>query len=357
MGIFDFLSGPGVVSGINQGIQQLRIEDNDKFSKYLDRAVDYVETQALPLLNESKKLATAEIRVAKRLRTMGVKPNVIKALASRGKGGLSEFYATVQQVNFKYASNPTKQISGEDINNAVVGAEQFKNEDETVRDYITNTYMPNIDLGMDKVSAFDISGARGRAYKELDDYAGTVLADGTSLTYKDLYTLVKGGSYTGFGGEDMGVTIDQTVLQQSFQAPLQERLYDQHANSAMLKIQSYGATTDKAVELLEADNSDMGLLLNEYATRMFPNQKDAFIAQTYSQVEKGQAAVTGASTNLYMGFNELISSNNERTPFTTEAVARAWAKVIGVHSRYDKPIFFIKEDGTVGKATVSELIG
>jgi len=355
MGIFDFLSGPGVVSGINQGIQQLRIEDNDKFSKYLDKAVDYVETQALPLLNESKKIATAEIRVAKRLRTMGVKPNVIKALASRGKGGLSEFYATVQQVNFKYASNPTKQISGEDINNAVVGAEQFKNEDETVRDYITNTYMPNIDLGMDKVSAFDISGARGRAYKELDDYAGTVLADGTSLTYKDLYTLVKGGSYTGFGGEDMGITIDQTVLQQSLQDPLIERLYDTHKTAVMDLIQESGADYNTAVQVLKDDKSDMGLLLNEYAKRT--SGVEGVYNTFYPQTEGSEATRAGANRNLYRNFNKLISSNNERTPFTTEAVARAWAKVIGVHSRYDKPIFFIKEDGTVGKATVSELIG
>ena len=44
-----------------------------------------------------------------------------------------------------------------------------------------------------------------------------VLADGTPLTYKDLYTLIKGGAYTGFNYmEDRGVNIDQTILQQSF---------------------------------------------------------------------------------------------------------------------------------------------
>ena len=73
------------------------------------------------------------------------------------------------------------------------------------------------------------------------------------------------------------VSIDQTILQQSFKDPLSKRLYDAYGNTVMRKIQSYGSSIDKAVELLEADNSDMGLLLNEYATRMFPNQKDAYL--------------------------------------------------------------------------------
>ena len=53
MGLFDFLNQPGVLTGINQGIQQIRLEDNNKFEKMLDKAVNYVETQALPLINES----------------------------------------------------------------------------------------------------------------------------------------------------------------------------------------------------------------------------------------------------------------------------------------------------------------
>jgi hypothetical protein len=342
MGLFDFLNQPGVLTGINQGIQQIRLEDNNKFEKYLDKAVNYVETQALPLINESKKILASEVRVAKNLGNMGVNDNVIKAIASTGRGALAEFYSSVMKVNAKYGATQ-KQISGDDINEAVKGAELFKDDNQTILDFMTKTYLPNVEAGMDKASAFDISGVRGRAYKELDDYAGTVLADGTSLTYKDLYTLVKGGAYTGFNYmDDRGVSIDQTILQQSFKDPLSERLYDAYGNAVMRKIQSYGQPTDKAVE---------------YATRMFPNQKDEFITQTYSQIERGQAAVTGASTNLYVGFNDLIASNNERTPFSSEAVAKAWAKVIGTYTQYDKPIFFIKTDGSVGKATVSQLIG
>jgi hypothetical protein len=356
MGLFDFLNQPGVLTGINQGIQQLRLEDNNKFEKYLDKAVNYVETQALPLINESKKILASEVRVAKNLSNMGVNDNVIKAIASTGRGALAEFYSSVMKVNAKYGATQ-KQITGEDINEAVKGAELFKDDNQTILDFMTKTYLPNVEAGMDKASAFDISGVRGRAYKELDDYAGTVLADGTSLTYKDLYTLIKGGAYTGFNYmDDRGVSIDQTILQQSFKDPLSERLYDAYQNSVMNKIQSYGASPDKAVELLEADNSDMGLLLNEYATRMFPNQKDAFITQNYSEIDRGQTAVTGASTNLYVGFNDLIASNNERTPFSSEAVAKAWAKVIGTYTQYDKPIFFIKTDGSVGVATVSQLL-
>ena len=53
MGLFSFLNEPGVLTGLNQGIQQIRLEDNNKFEKMLDKAVNYVETQALPLINES----------------------------------------------------------------------------------------------------------------------------------------------------------------------------------------------------------------------------------------------------------------------------------------------------------------
>ena len=82
MGLFSFLNEPGVLTGLNQGIQQIRLEDNNKFEKMLDKAVNYVETQALPLINESKKILASEVRVARRLAELEVDDNVIKAIAS-----------------------------------------------------------------------------------------------------------------------------------------------------------------------------------------------------------------------------------------------------------------------------------
>ena len=144
MGLFDFLNQPGVLTGINQGIQQLRLEDNNKFEKYFDKAVNYVETQALPLINESKKILASEVRVARRLAEMEVDDYVIKAIASTGRGALGEFYTSVMKTNAKMGATQ-KQITGEDINQAVKGAELFKDDNQTILDFMTKTYLPNVE--------------------------------------------------------------------------------------------------------------------------------------------------------------------------------------------------------------------
>ena len=111
MGLFSFLNEPGVLTGLNQGIQQIRLEDNNKFEKMLDKAVNYVETQALPLINESKKILASEVRVARRLAEMEVDDYVIKAIASTGRGALGEFYTSVMTTNAKMGATQ-KQKTG-----------------------------------------------------------------------------------------------------------------------------------------------------------------------------------------------------------------------------------------------------
>ena len=357
MGLFDFLNQPGVLTGINQGIQQLRLEDNNKFEKMLDKAVNYVETQALPLINESKKILASEVRVAKNLGNMGVNDNVIKAIASTGRGALAEFYSSVMKVNAKYGATQ-KQISGDDINEAVKGAELFKDDNQTILDFMTKTYLPNVEAGMDKASAFDISGVRGRAYKELDDYAGTVLADGTSLTYKDLYTLIKGGAYTGFNysGDDMaGVNIDQTILKKPFAKPLGERLQDEYGNAIT---NSFTSVTNPTMAELEVTTDPFGLLLAQYTKNKFGDnlaKSDEYLSTFENNAQTaGSAYIKDVNKNLFKEFNNLLVQSQNK-PFINEKIAKAWVTVFGKYTRdTEQKIYYLDPNGVVVEKKLKE---
>ena len=357
MGLFDFLNQPGILTGINQGIQQLRLEDNNKFEKYLDKAINYVETQALPLINESKKILASEVRVARRLAEMEVDDNVIKAIASTGRGALGEFYTSVMTTNAKMGATQ-KQITGEDINQAVKGAELFKDDNQTILDFMTKTYLPNVGAGMDKASAFDISGVRGRAYKELDDYAGTVLADGTSLTYKDLYTLIKGGSYTGFNysGDDMaGVNIDQTILKKPFAKPLAERLQDEYGNAIT---NSFTSVTNPTMAELQITTDPFGLLLAQYTQNKFGDdlaRSDEYLNMIYSNATTaGSAYIQDVNKNLFKEFNNLLVQSQNK-PFINEQIAKAWITVFGKYTRdTEQKIYYLDPNGVVVEKKLKE---
>ena len=57
---------------------------------------------------------------------------------------MGEFYASVMKAIKDGATQ--KQITGEDINQAVKGAELFKDDNQTILDFMTKTYLPNVEV-------------------------------------------------------------------------------------------------------------------------------------------------------------------------------------------------------------------
>ena len=343
--IKNFMDRPGIKSGINQGIQRIRKESNDKFDKYLDKAVNYVETEALPMINESKKLMASELRIARELNEFGVERHVVKALAAKGKGALAEFWSSIQATNAKArleGLGVKKTITADHINNSLTGANLFKNENETINDYLTKIYLPNITNGASETSAFDISGVRGRVYDELEDYAGTVLADGTSLSYRDLYTMAKGGAYTGFNvlDETNRSRLDYGKLYEGFASDPQRILnetYDINSVDADMKFMITRLSNTNS--LLDGSN-DTPLQITTAEMLKQSQQNIAEWAATWMDKSETTNELTTSSVQLLGQLNALIRNNKEQNPFSSKVVAEAWYNAIGQHTGYKGKIYY-----------------
>jgi len=349
--IRNFMDRPGIKSGINQGIQRIRKESNDKFDKYLDKAVNYVETEALPMINESRKLMASELRVARELKEFGVDRHVVKALAAKGKGALADFWTSIQNTNAKArleGLGVKKTITADHINNSLTGANLFKNENETINDYLTKIYLPNIVNGASETSAFDISGVRGRVYDELEDYAGTVLADGTSLSYRDLYTMTKAGSYTGFNvlDETSRSRLDYGQLYKGFADEpikiLTER-YEETIGSEVIDMIRYHKRAKRKDDwdgsLVTLTSTPLQIATSELITQSQEEPDEWFETWLNARSRSGRAGYD-ANVLLLTQLQALITTNKEQNPFSSKAVAEAWYTAIGQHTGYKGKIYF-----------------